>query len=424
MTHFGIISLAATGHLNTMFPLGHELQKRGHCVTVFSNPSVEPKAHLAGFNFRAIGNIEMSAEKEAEHYAQQGKLSGLAALRHTLDGLKHRAYISLRDTPKAIKEAGVEALLVDMSAFEGGTIAEFLNLPFITVCSALPFYQEEFVPPISTTWTYKHSCLARFRNRIAHSIFNIFGQPIRDVVSEYRKQWNLPAYSSDRDFFSKLAIISQHPQEFEFPRHELPSYFHFTGPFHDSTGREDIDFPFDKLNGKPLIYASMGTLQNRLEYVFHIIASACVELDAQLVISLGGSLEPETFSSLPGEPLVVKYAPQLELIKKASLVITHAGMNTTLESLSYGVPMVGIPITADQPGVAARIAWSGVGEFVPLSRLSVLKLKETVKQVWKEESYRKNAVRLQNAISSAGGVRRAADIIEISTKSPLNAISR
>jgi zeaxanthin glucosyltransferase len=122
--------------------------------------------------------------------------------------------------------------------------------------------------------------------------------------------------------------------------------------------------------------------------------------------------------------LVVKYAPQLELIKKASLVITHAGMNTTLESLSNGVAMVGIPVTADQPGIAARIAWSGVGEFVPLSRLSVLKLKETVKQVWKEESYRKNAVRLQNAISSAGGVRRAADIIEISTKSPLNAISR
>lgn len=57
---------------------------------------------------------------------------------------------------------------------------------------------------------------------------------------------------------------------------------------------------------------------------------------------------------LPGNPIVVNYAPQLELLKIADLTITHAGVNTTLESLSNGVPLVAIPITNDQPGVAAR----------------------------------------------------------------------
>ncbi len=228
-------------------------------------------------------------------------------------------------------------------------------------------------------------------------------------------------HSSSNDPYSKLAIISQQPAEFEFPRTALPRWFHFTGPYYDSTGRQAVDFPFDKLTGRSLIYASMGTVQNRLIGVFQKIASACEGLDAQLVISLGGSASPESLPELPGEPLVVGYAPQLELLKKATLTITHAGMNTTLESLSNGVPMVAIPIANDQPGVAARIAWTRVGEFVPLSRLSIPKLRAAIKRVLTEDSYKQNAVRLQAAICRAGGVSRAADIVEqaVSTGKPI-----
>ena len=110
---------------------------------------------------------------------------------------------------------------------------------------------------------------------------------------------------------------------------------------------------------------------------------------------------------------MVGYAPQLELLQKATLTITHAGMNTTLESLSNGVPIVAIPITNDQPGVAARIAWTGTGEVIPLGKVSVEKLQKAIKRVLTEASYKKNAMRLQTAIRSAGGVSRAADIVEV-----------
>jgi MGT family glycosyltransferase len=144
-------------------------------------------------------------------------------------------------------------------------------------------------------------------------------------------------------------------------------------------------------------------------------------LDAQLVISLGGSATPESLGSLQGNPLVVGYAPQLELLKKASLTITHAGMNTTLESLNNGIPMVAIPIANDQPGVAARLAWAGAGEVVPLARLTVPKLRNAVQKVLTEDSYKQNAVRLQEAIQRAGGVIRAIDIVEqaVSTGKPV-----
>jgi UDP:flavonoid glycosyltransferase YjiC (YdhE family) len=96
-------------------------------------------------------------------------------------------------------------------------------------------------------------------------------------------------------------------------------------------------------------------------------------------------------------------------------------MNTTLESLTYGVPLVAIPITNDQPGIAARIAWSGVGEFLNLKQLSAQKLQQTINQVLSTASYRENAQRLQSQIHSAGGVDKAVDIIEqaFTTKQPV-----
>ena len=50
---------------------------------------------------------------------------------------------------------------------------------------------------------------------------------------------------------------------------------------------ETIEFPWQKLDGRPLIYASMGTLQNRQKPIFETIAAACAGLDAQLRLSLG-----------------------------------------------------------------------------------------------------------------------------------------
>lgn len=165
----------------------------------------------------------------------------------------------------------------------------------------------------------------------------------------------------------------------------------------------------------------MGTIQNRLLGVFQSIAEACQYLDVQLVISLGGSASPEVLQGLPGNPLVVGYAPQLQLLEKAELTITHAGMNTTLECLTNAVPMVAIPIANDQPGVASRIVWSGCGEAVPVKKVNADNLRIAIKKVLTEDSYRKNALRLQTAIQKAGGTKRAIDIVEqaISTGKPV-----
>jgi zeaxanthin glucosyltransferase len=405
MTHFGILCLGGAGHLNTMFPIAHELKRRGHQITIFSGLDAQLKTQAAGFYF-----YDIESPLEGEPDAQMQALSGLAGIRQTFQRFARKAKTRLQKA-SVIQERGVEMLLVDLSVFEGGTIADALDLPYVTICSILPLYEDPTIPPIPTTWQYRSEGWAALRNRAVYRFINWIAHPVWHVIARERKMRNLPKYQTANDIFSKLAIITRHIPEFEFPR-QFPDHWHFTGPFHHSVERPIVEFSFEQLNHKPLIYASMGTVQNRFSFVFHTIAEACADLDAQLVISLGGGLEPEEFPNLPGNPIIVKYAPQLELLQKASLNITHAGLNTTLESLSYGVPMVAIPVTDDQPGVAARIAWTGTGEIITLSQLSVSKLRGAIERVLTEESYKQNAIRLQELIHQTGGVNRAADIIE------------
>lgn len=421
MTHFGLICPASTGHLNTMLPLGKELQRRGHRVTLFGILDAQAKTLAAGLEFQAIGESEYPLGAVAQVLTQLGKLSGMTALRYTISWIEKTATLFLRELPPALKAAGVEGLLIDQVSPGAATVADFLGIPFITICSAVIVNEEETVPPFFTTWGYNTALWSILRNRVAYSFFDRIAQPIQEVVNEYRREWKLPLQSHPNQGYSQLAQITQQPAELEFPRQHLPQWFHFTGPYHSSTGRQIADFPFEKLTGQPLIYASMGTIQNRLLGTFYKIAEACVGLDAQLVISLGGSATPESLPHLPGSPLVVEYAPQLELLQKATLTITHCGMNTTLESLTNGVPMVAIPVTNDQPGIAARVAWAGAGEVLPLAKLNVSRLRTAVKRVLTEDTYKKNASRLQAAIRGAGGVSRATDIVEqvISTGKPV-----
>jgi zeaxanthin glucosyltransferase len=94
------------------------------------------------------------------------------------------------------------------------------------------------------------------------------------------------------------------------------------------------------------------------------------------------------------------------------LCVTHAGLNTTLEALAQGVPMVAIPIGYDQPGVASRIAYHGVGEFVELEDLTVERLSELIQQVRTNRSYQARACHMQRVISQTHGLDLAADLIE------------
>src|SRR4029079_13947290 len=118
----------------------------------------------------------------------------------------------------------------------------------------------------------------------------------------------------------------------------------------------------------------------------------------------------------PHNAIIVKLAPQLEVLKHATVCITHAGLNTVLESLAQGVPQLAIPITYDHPGVAARIAHQKTGVVTSLDKLTADHLAFLLEDMLVDPTYRENARKLQKAISKANGLSVAADLIEESLR--------
>ena len=157
----------------------------------------------------------------------------------------------------------------------------------------------------------------------------------------------------------------------------------------------------------------MGTLVNGQKNVYRTILEAVGQFpDMQVVLSVGRNVNPGDLERIPPNTVVVRIAPQVELLKRAALCITHAGLNTALEALAQGVPMVAIPIGYDQPGVAARIAYHGVGEFVEIGDLTARHLSELVAKIKANPNYRDKARWYQKVLEETRGLDVAADLIE------------
>jgi MGT family glycosyltransferase len=135
-------------------------------------------------------------------------------------------------------------------------------------------------------------------------------------------------------------------------------------------------------------------------------------LDVQLVIAHGGGLDERAVASLDGNPIAVAYAPQIEVLKRCALTLTHAGLNTVLDSLSQGVPAIAVPLTFEQPAIAARLVWVGAGRRISPGKLEAKSLRRTISEVLEEKGYSQAAQRMAASIREAGGARKAADIIE------------
>ena len=417
MANFGIISPPVSGHIHPLAALGRELIARGHRVTYFHVLDLEEKIHSEGLDFWPIGQQDHPIGSLPESLAQLSRFEGVAAIHFTVGEVRKASVMVLRDGPQALRDAKVDAMLIDQMEPAGGAVAEHLGLPFFSVANALPINRDPRVPPPFTDWKYSTGAWTEIRNRIGYAASDRMLRPVTKLVDEKRAEWKLPKLASADESFSKLAQISQLPRELDYPRSNLPACFHYTGPLRRAAPKP-TPFPWDRLDGRPLAYASLGTLQNAREAVFRCIAEACRDLDVQLVLSHGGGLTEQEAAALPGNPVTVHYAPQLELLARAQLTITHAGLNTVLDSLANGVPLVAIPITYEQPAIARRVEWTGTGRWLPLSKLDAVRLRQEVRAVLGNNSYCLASKRMSEAIRHAGGTVEAANVIERQLSKP------
>jgi zeaxanthin glucosyltransferase len=411
----GFLSLPLSGHLNPMTALARKIQSRGKEILFFGVPDVEPVVRAANLTFIPVCEKEYPIGSMAKLYGPVAKLHGKDVLQYQVEQITPALLkVLLAELPGKLKETGVDAIVLDLQYSHLGIVPMSLGIPYVQVANALHFDFSGATPPCIFGWPYENTSEARARNLDGvKKLAGYMGMSVA-VAKSYAEKVGLQInWNNPRETISKLAVITQTPKQFDFPNIPWQTQFHYTGPFHDNEGREPVPFPWEKLNGKPLIYASLGTLVNGLNRVYHAILQVAGKLPKfQVVLSIGKNIDFEEMGQVPSNTIVVRSAPQIELLKRAALCITHAGLNTTLEALGQGVPMVAIPIAYDQPGVAARIAYHGVGEFIEVDNLTVESLSEMIRKVLEDPNYRDKACYFQKIIADTHGLDKAADLIE------------
>ena len=400
----GFISINVPGHLNPMTALARQLQARNHDVVFLYSSGA------AGLPF--VPSPE--GDHVSESISGVSKMQGEDVLELSVRLVLAQTKTILESLPATVAATGVDALVLDAVQYYAELGAIQLGMPYIHVSNAMYYDYSGYTPLAFYDWPHETTSRALARNREGVKRFaKMVERHSADIrayaeKAELKIDWEDPGHT-----LSQLASISQTPRAFDFESSHWPPEFHHTGPFHDGKGRERLEFPWERLTGEPLVYASMGTLLNGRADVFRtIVAAVAKHKNLQLVLSVGDQIDPQQIGPVPSSAIIVNRAPQLEVLQVASVCITHAGLNPVLESLAQGVPQVAIPVAYDQPGVAARIAHKQTGVVTSLNELTADHLSSRLNEMLANSTYRDNARKLQKAIVEANGLSVAADLIE------------
>lgn len=129
-------------------------------------------------------------------------------------------------------------------------------------------------------------------------------------------------------------------------------------------------------------------------------------------MSVGKTIDPESLEDIPANFTIRQSVPQLEVLEKADLFISHGGMNSTMEAMNAGVPLVVIPQMYEQELTANRVDELGLGVYLPKEEVTVSSLQEAVQAVSSDQELLSRVKNMQKDVKEAGGAERAAAEIE------------
>lgn len=391
-----------------MLALADELVGRGHRVTFLHQ--ADAKTLVQRHAFVPLGASSHPAGHLTGVLRRMAGVNGFVGLGRIIRDVAATTDMLARELPAASRALGIDMIVGDQTEAAAGLVARHLDLPHVSVANALPLNREPDLPPPFTGWRYDRSDWGRERNRGGYRVSDLLMRRHARVISDYASRWRLGPLATIEECASPLAQISQTVAGFDFPRAALPPVFHHVGPLRGPPRPSSFRMP--ARDGRPLVYASLGTLQGGRVSLFRRIAEAARQLELQLVIAHGGGLDPRAAASLPGRPAVFDFVPQDEVLQHASLAVLHGGLNTVMDALAAAVPIAAIPIAFEQGAIAARLENAGVGARVGRRFLTAGRLARTMHNVLGASSYAAVAARLGTEIARAGGVRQAADIVE------------
>jgi MGT family glycosyltransferase len=183
------------------------------------------------------------------------------------------------------------------------------------------------------------------------------------------------------------------PKAFELPDRVEDDLVFYIGPEIDLE-RVEEQFVWEQLSPDlPLIYCSLGSqldIKHEVSrrFIRTVIDAVAGRPEWQLVVSLGSRMEPEEFMPVPSHVCLSRWAPQLQMLSRASVMITHAGAGAAKECIINGVPMLAVPLMRDQFDCAERIVHHGLGLRADVERVNAAEVSSMLEQLLGDESCR------------------------------------
>lgn len=208
-------------------------------------------------------------------------------------------------------------------------------------------------------------------------------------------------------------IIVFMPREFQVAGDAFSKKFLFVGPCLRPPGSDEVEFSFGrKEDGRLHLYISLGTVFHDQPDFYRLCLQAFAGDEWSVVVSIGPQIDQRSLGSLPGNFLLVRHAPQLALLEWADAFISHGGLNSVMESLHFGVPLVVIPAIAEQRLTARRIRELGLGVALESAQLTPQLLRDAAWRAAQDAAIRAHLGAMQGCIRRAGGRQRAVNAIK------------
>ncbi len=404
------------GHVTPTLRVAAELARRGERIVFYATERSRARIEAAGVEYRPY-------PRPYNDFDPTPPTTGLFADMERLAALSHAIVPTLA---REIEALGAHYLLADTKSLWGRLTAQRLKIPAVTL--SVVFALNEGMVPTAQLVSMLYAGAPSDALRAGLLGLSRYFEHVRN--GDAALGVSSPGVTGFLSNPQPLNLIFT-SREFQLRGGEFPDAYQFIGaalepPVTAPPPPANGEFPWHRLTGAPLVYVSLGTTFHNAPSFYRHCFQAFAAMPWQVVLSAGGvSLEAfrESAGEAPSNFLVAPYVPQLALLERASVFVTHGGMNSVQEGLYFGVPMVAVPQRGDQFLSSARIEELGAGLALLPQRATPEALREAAARLLGESGFRHNAAALGESLRRAGGCARAATLIleHLAHQPPANA---
>lgn len=403
MARILIATVPIAGHVGPFIPVARMLRAAGHEVGWYTGAKFAKAPNRAGvphFGYQIATDFD-DADFDASFPGRES-LKGLAQLRYDMKKIFIDSVPGqLADLEKIQASFEPDLLLSDPGMIGAVMLAEKTNLP-CGVIGILPLVASSVdVAPFGLGLAPGSGPLSRLRNRLLNWLVKkvLFGDvqrhwlAMRKSVGMEPTDWWMDAGFARITFWLQPTIPA-----FEYPRSDLAASVSFGGVLQPEppSGVEDPPFWSELDAGKPIVHITQGTLANTAPRLFKPALEALANEDVLVVISTGGRTPAELgLESLPSNARVATFLDYGRFLPKVSVMVTNGGYGGVQLALREGIPLVVAGTSEDKPEVAARVEWSGAGINLRTEAPSAAQVKNAVRRILAEDSFRTHAHRLK-----------------------------